>query len=257
MKIHKTALVHPDAVIEENVEVGPFSVIGKDVKIGKGTKIEAHVLLDGDTEIGEDCHIFSGAIIGTQPQDLKYRGEKTKVIIGSKNIIREYVTINRGTVAVGETKIGDNNLIMAYAHVAHDCIIGNRVVLANNATLAGHVVVEDNAVIGGLTPIHQFVRIGSYAILGGSSRTNKDVPPYCKAAGSPMRMYGLNTIALERNNFPQEVRNQLKKVYKIVFRSKLNTTQALEKLKKEQNLCDEAKYFIQFIAESERGITKE
>ncbi len=257
MKVHKTALVHPDAIVGENVEVGPFSIIGKDVKIGKGTKIEANVLIDGDTEIGEECHIFTGAIIGTPPQDLKYQGERTKVIIGNRNVIREYVTINRGTAAVGETKIGDNNLFMAYAHVAHDCVIGNYVVLANNATLAGHVVVEDRAIIGGMTPVHQFCRIGTFTILGGGSRTNKDVPPYCKAAGSPIKMYGLNIIALERNNFSQDVRNQLKKAYKIVYRSKMNTSQALIQLKKETNWCDEVKYFIQFIAESERGITKE
>lgn len=257
MRIHKTALVHPDAEIGENVEIGPFCVIGRDVKIGKSTCLEAHVVVDGITEIGEDCHIFTGAIIGSPPQDLKYRGEKTRLRIGNRNIIREYVTINRGTVVGGETKIGDDNLVMAYAHVAHDCIIGNKVVLANNATLAGHVMVEDHAVIGGLTPVHQFCRIGAYAILGGSSRTNKDVPPYCKAAGSPIKLYGLNSISLERHNFPQEVRNQLKRAYKIVFRSKLNTTQALEKLKKETSFCDEVKYFIQFIAESERGITKE
>lgn len=257
MKIHKTALVHPDAVIGENVEVGPFSIIGRDVKIGNGTKIEANVLIDGDTEIGEECHIFTGAIIGTPPQDLKYRGERTKVSIGNRNVIREYVTINRGTAAVGETKIGDNNLFMAYAHVAHDCVIGSYVVLANNATLAGHVVVEDRAIIGGMTPVHQFCRIGTFTILGGGSRTNKDVPPYCKAAGSPIKMYGLNTIALERNNFSLDVRNQLKRAYKIVYRSKMNTSQALVQLKKETNWCDEVKYFIQFIAESERGITKE
>ncbi len=257
MKVHKTALVHPDAIIGDNVEVGPFSIIGKDVKIGKGTVIESNVLIDGDTELGEDCHVYTGAVIGVPPQDLKYRGEKTKVVIGKNNVIREYVTINRGTAGVGETRLGDNNLLMAYAHVAHDCVIGSYVVLANNATLAGHVIVEDRAVIGGMTPIHQFCRIGTYAILGGGSRTNKDVPPYCKAAGSPIRMYGLNSVALERNNFSLDVRNQLKKAYKIVFRSKLNTTQALAQLKKETNWCDEVKYFIQFIAESERGITKE
>ncbi len=257
MKIHKTALVHPDALIEEDVEIGPYTIIGEGVKIGKKTRIGANVIIEGDTEIGEECAIYTGTVIGSIPQDLKYKGEKTKVIIGDKNIIREYATINRGTAKTEKTTIGDGNLLMAYVHVAHDCTIGNYTVLANMATLAGHVVIEDKAIVGGLTPVHQFVRIGTLAIVGGGSRAAKDVPPYCMAAGSPIRMFGLNTVGLERNNFSKEVKKQLKWCYKLIFRSKLNTSQALEKIEKNPNLFDETLHFISFIKESERGICKE
>ncbi|MFH1239431.1 MAG: acyl-ACP--UDP-N-acetylglucosamine O-acyltransferase [bacterium] len=257
MKAHKTALVHPEAIIADDVEIGPHTIIGENVTIGKGTKIGANIVIDGSTKIGENCQVYTGAVIGVPPQDLKYKGEDTKVIIGDNNVIREYVTINRATAATGETKIGNNNLIMAYAHVAHDCVIGNGVILANVATLAGHVVIEDKAIVGGLTPIHQFVHIGTMSIVGGHSRVVKDIPPYCKAAGSPIKMFGLNSVGLDRHNFPEEVKAQLRKAYKIIFRSKLNTTQAIQKLEKESNLCDEVNHFIAFIKESERGICKE
>ncbi len=257
MTIHKTALVHPDAVIGDDVEIGPYAIIDKNVVIGNGSKIGPRVIIEGTTKIGQNCVLYTGAIIGSPPQDLKYKGEETKVSIGDNNIIREYATINRATVATGETKIGDNNLIMAYAHIAHDCVIGDGVILANVVTLAGHVVIEDRAIIGGLTPIHQFVRIGTLAIVGGSSRTTKDIPPYCKAAGSPIRVFGLNSIGLVRSNFSEDIKTQLKRAYKIVFRSKLNTTQAIKELEKEHNLCDEVRHFIGFIKESERGICKE
>ncbi len=257
MKIHKTALIHPDAIIGNDVEIGAYTIIDKDVTIGNETIIGPRVIIEGTADIGKNCKIYTGAIIGNPPQDLKYKGEPTKVFIGDNNIIREYVTINRATIATGETKIGNNNLIMAYAHIAHDCTIGNGTILANVATLAGHVVIEDKAIVGGLTPVHQFVRIGTLAIVGGSSRTTKDIPPYCKAAGSPIRMFGLNSVALQRSNFSEEVKMQLKRVYKIVFRSRLNTTQAIAELEKESNLCDEARHFIAFIKESERGICKE
>ena len=255
--IHKTALVHPDAIIEEDIEIGPYSIIGGEVKIGKNTKIWSHVIIEGDTAIGENCQILTGAIIGNAPQDLKYKGEKTKVVIGDNNIIREYVTINRGTIAKGETNIGNGNLIMAYVHIAHDCVIGNDTVLANVVTMAGHIVVEDKAIVGGLSPIHQYVRIGTLAIIGGGSRVSKDVPPFCMAAGAPIRMFGLNVVGLERNNFSMEVRMQLKRAYKILFRSKLNTTQALKQLEKEPNLSDEVLQFMEFIRNSERGICRE
>ena len=257
MNIHKTALVHPDAVIGEDVEIGPYTIIGGEVKIGKNTRIGAHVVIEGISEIGENCQIFTGAIIGNFPQDLKYKGEKTKVVIGNNNVIREYVTINRGTVAVGETRIGDNCLLMAYVHIAHDCSVGNGVILANVATLAGHVVIEDKAVIGGVTPIHQFVRVGTMAIVGGASRVAKDVPPYCMAAGMPIRTFGLNVVGLQRNGVSSEIREQLKKAYKTVFRSSLNVSDAIAALERESNTCEEVAYFINFIKQSERGICKE
>ncbi len=256
MEIHKTALIHPDSVMGDGVKIGSYSIIGAKVKIGKGTVIGQRVVIEGDTQIGENCAIYTGAVIGSIPQDLKYGGEDTRVIIGNNTVIREYVTINKGTVSTKETRIGDNCLLMAYVHVAHDCIVGNRVILANVVTLAGHVVIEDRVIIGGLTPIHQFVRIGLMAIVGGASRVNKDIPPYCKAVGNPIELFGLNTIGLRRANFSSEVRAELKKIYKVFFRSKFNTTQALEMLQNETNLGDEVKYFIKFVKESKRGICK-
>jgi UDP-N-acetylglucosamine acyltransferase len=257
MSIHKTALIHPDAILGKDVEIGPNSIIGPKVKLGTGAVIGANVVIDGSTQIGDKCKIFTGAVIGTEPQDLKYRGEDTKVIIGKNTVIREYVTVNRGTVAVGETRVGDNCLLMAYVHVAHDCIVGNNAILANNATLAGHVILEDKTIIGGLTAIHQGVRVGTMAIIGGETRVVMDVLPYSKSAGNPMRLFGLNTIGLQRSNFSDKVMEDLKKVYKIIFRSKMNTTQAIKSIEENSNNCDEVKYLIKFIKESERGICKE
>jgi len=257
MKIHKTALVNPDAQISEDVEIGPYSIIGPDVKIDAHTKINARVIIEGSTQIGKDCEIGIGTVIGNPPQDLKYKGEKTEVIIGDKNVIREYVTINRGTGEAGVTRVGDNNLIMSYVHIAHDCTIGNGVILANMATLAGHIVIEDNAVIGGLVPIHQFVNIGALSMIGGISRVAKDIPPYCLAAGNPIRLYGLNVVGLRRQGISGKKMSMLKTVYKIFFRSQRNTSQAVREVKKIENLCEEAKHFIEFVEASERGIIKE
>lgn len=259
MAIHKTAHIHPDAVIADDVEIGPNTIIDANVTIGSGVVIGANVVIEGKVTINDKVKIFTGTIIGSPPQDLKYRGEETSVVIGKGTVIREYVTINRGTSTRGETRVGEQCLLMAYVHIGHDCVVGNEVVLANNATLAGHVELEDKAIIGGITPIHQFVRVGTMAIIGGGSRVPKDVPPYCKAAGSPMKMFGLNTVGLQRNNFSPTVREALKHAYKIMFRSNLNTTQALAHLEKERltDMCDEVKHFISFIKESERGICKE
>ncbi|MFH1715105.1 MAG: acyl-ACP--UDP-N-acetylglucosamine O-acyltransferase [Elusimicrobiota bacterium] len=257
MIIHKTALVHPDAVLADDVEIGPNTIISDKANIGPGVKIGANVIVSGSVEIGDKCQIFTGAVIGTEPQDLKYKGEETRVSIGKNTTIREYVTINRGTTSTGETRVGDNCLLMAYVHVAHDCIVGNNVVLANCATLAGHVVAEDKSIVGGLSAVHQFTRIGTMSIVGGGSRVSKDIPPFCKAAGTPIRMFGLNTVGLQRSNFSSSVREQLKRTYKTMFRSKMNTTQAIKYLEKNSDLCDEVKYFIAFIKESERGICKE
>ncbi|MCK5533500.1 acyl-ACP--UDP-N-acetylglucosamine O-acyltransferase [bacterium] len=256
MDIHETALVYPGSVIGEGVKIGCYSVIGPKVKLGKGCVVGQRVIIEGDTQIGENCAIYTGAVIGSIPQDLKYKGEDTKVIIGKNTIVREYVTINKGTGSTGETRIGDNCFLMAYVHVAHDCLVGNRVILANVATLAGHVTVEDRVIIGGVTPIHQFVRIGRLAIVGGASRVSKDIPPYCKAAGSPIKLFGLNIIGLRRVNFSSPLKKELKKVYKIFFNSNLNTTQALEKLQKGISFSEEVKYFINFVKQSKRGICK-
>lgn len=255
-KIHKTAIVDKKAQIAPDVEIGPYSIVGENVKLGSGVKIHSHVVLEGITNIGEKCEIFPSAVIGTIPQDLKYSGEKTQVNIGKNTTIREYVTINLSTSEEEPTQVGNNCLLMAYVHVAHNCLVGNNVILANAATLAGHVEVENNATIGGLTPVHQFSRIGCYAFVGGISRVSKDVAPYTRGASIPYKTIGLNSIGLRRNNFSKQTRKQLKKMYKIFYASNLNTAQAIEKISDDIEPIDEVNHFINFVKNSERGILK-
>lgn len=257
MSIHATAVISPDAHLQEGVEVGPYTVIGPEVRIGANTIIGPHVVIDSLTDIGERCRIFQFCSIGAIPQDLKFRGEETRVIIGNNNTIREYVTINRATAAdIGMTAIGDNNLLMAYCHVAHNCKLGNNIVMANAATLAGHIHVEDYAIIGGLTGIHQFTRIGAHCIIGGASGVARDVPPYVTAAGNHAKLYGLNLIGLKRRGFTDETINALKKAYRIVFRSSLLLSVAIEKVRSEVEDLPEVRHFIEFIQASERGICR-
>ncbi|RKY32093.1 MAG: acyl-[acyl-carrier-protein]--UDP-N-acetylglucosamine O-acyltransferase [Candidatus Omnitrophota bacterium] len=255
-KIHPTAVVSPKAEIGENVEIGPYAVIEENVKIGDGTLIGPFVHICGYTEIGKNCKIFTGATVGSIPQDLKYKGEITYLKIGDGNIIREYVTINPATEAGESTIIGNNNLIMAYAHIAHNCRIGNNVIISNCGTLAGHVVIEDFAIIGGMVGIHQFCRVGSYSIVGGCSKITKDIIPFSLADGHPARPYGLNIIGLKRRNFPSEKIKIIKKAYKILFRSGLNISSALKELEKMEK-CEEISHLIEFIRSSTRGIAKE
>jgi UDP-N-acetylglucosamine acyltransferase len=256
--IHPTATVDPKAEIGEGVEIGPYSVIEKGVSIGEGTKIGPHVVIREWTEIGKGCHIFQFASIGEAPQFSGYRGEKTFLRIGDRNIIREFVTLHRGTVkGGGKTVIGDDNFIMAYAHVAHDCQIGNQVVMANGATLAGHILIEDYAIIGGLTAIHQFCRVGAFAIIGGISGILLDIPPYTKAQGVRARLFGLNTVGLKRANFSEETLRALKKAYRIVFRSSLTLEKAITKLGEDEiSQIAEVQHFLQFIQGSKRGISR-
>ncbi len=254
--IHPTAIVHPQAVIGPGVSIGPYARIGADVKIGEGTEIGSSCVLDGNTHIGKHCRIFSGAVIGSIPQDLKYKGEKTQVIIGDDNVIREYVTINLGTVDKGKTIIGNSNLLMAYSHVAHDCFIGNNVVIANVGTLAGHVTVEDRAIIGGLTAVHQFVRIGTMSITGGCSKVVKDIPPYAMADGHPARAYGLNSIGLSRAKVAKESVRKLKTAFKILFKMRLSTSSALKKITEDISADSYLSVLIDFIKNSSRGICK-
>ncbi len=255
--IHPTAIIEHGVEIAGNVKIGPYAVIRKGVKVGEDTTIDAHTVIEGKTTIGKNNNIGIGAVIGNPPQDLKYNGEDTKVIIGDNNTIREYVTINRGTVARGETVMGNNNLLMSYVHIAHDCIIGSEVILANCVTLAGHITIDDQAIIGGITPIHQFVHIGKLAIVGGSSRVTKDITPFCKAAGNPLKVYGLNVIGLERKNYSKEDKEQLNSAYKIIFRSGLNTSQAIKKILFEsQFTSSHVKLLMEFIEKSGRGICK-
>ena len=257
MNIHPTAIISPDATLAEGVEVGPYSIIGPDVHIGKNTLIGPHVVIETHTDIGEDNRIAPFASIGGAPQDLKYRGEPTRVVIGSHNMIREYVTINRATIHdIGVTIIGDHNLLMAYCHVAHNCKLGDHVVMANAANLAGHIHVEDYAIIGGLTGIHQFTRIGAHCIIGGASAVVKDIPPFVMASGNFAKLFGLNMIGLKRRGYTDETIAALKEAYRIVFRSSLLLTAAIRKVEQEVEDLPEVRQFLDFIRKSEKGICR-
>lgn len=255
--IHPTAIVDSDAEIEDGVSIGPYSIIGKGVKLKKGVKLISNVIIEGRTEIGEDTMVYPFTSIGLPPQDLKYKGEDTGVTIGRRNIIREYITIHRGSVGGdGFTVIGDNNFLMAYVHIAHDCKIGSNVIMANAATLAGHVKVEDYAVIGGLVAVHQFTRIGAYAMVGGFSGIGQDVPPYTIAAGARARLYGLNIVGLKRHGFSDETISDLKKAYKILFREKRTLKDAIKKVQESLPYTEEIRHLIEFIEANKRGICR-
>lgn len=255
-KIHSTAIVSKKARLAKDVEVGPYSVIGDNVKISEGTEILNNVTITGFTEIGSGNKIFSGTVIGSPPQDLKYKGEKSFVRIGDNNVIREFTTINLGTQG-NSTKIGNNNLIMAYSHIAHDCYVGNKCIFANNATLAGHVHVEDEVVIGGLSAVHQFTRIGKLAIIGGCSKVVQDIPPFSMSDGHPAEIYGINSIGLKRSNISKDSINQLKTAFKILFHSGLSLPNALKKIKsKFPDYSDQLQYLIAFMNNSKRGVAR-
>lgn len=253
--VHPTALVDDDTRLGAGVTIGPWALVGPGVVIGDGTSVGPRVLIERDTTIGEDCTLANGAVLGTDPQDLKYRGEPSRLIVGDRTVVREFATLNRGTAASGQTVVGSDCLLMAYVHVAHDCEIGNHVVLANSVNMAGHVLIEDWAIVGGVTPIHQFVRIGAHAFIGGGSRVPQDVPPYCRAAGNPPRLFGLNAVGLERRGLSEGVRKALKQTYRILFQSDLNLTRALDRAEEEVTGVPEVRHLIQFIRSSERGIT--
>ncbi|MGH7823914.1 MAG: acyl-ACP--UDP-N-acetylglucosamine O-acyltransferase [Candidatus Binatia bacterium] len=256
-KIHETALVDSKAELGSGVEVGPYSVIRAGVKIGKGTKIKSHVVIEGQTTLGEDNVIFQFASVGSVPQDLKYREEPSELIVGNHNTIREFVSLNPGTRGGGMvTRVGDHNLLMMYCHIAHDCILGSNNIIANGATLGGHVVIEDYVIVGGLVGIHQFVRIGSGAILGAGSMVSKDVPPFCNATGDRARLRGLNLEGLKRRGFSKDKIDMIKKAYRIIFQSKLKTKGALEKLRYELPHSAEIEKLVAFVANSQRGICR-
>lgn len=256
MKIHPTAIVDKKAELADGVYVGPYCFIGPNVKIGAGTSIGAHAVIDGYTTIGKANKIFTGAVIGSITQDLKYKGEKSYVKIGDNNIIREYVTVNMGTDKDSSTVIENNVLLMAYSHVAHDCVIKDGAIIANAGTLAGYVTIEEKAVIGGLVGIHQFVRIGRLAIIGGCSKVVQDVVPYSNSDGHPLKMYGLNALGLERAGVSKDSRNYLKKAFRILFNSGLSILHALEVIKSDVPKCPEVEYLIKFVSASERGISR-
>ncbi len=257
MTIHPTAVVSPDAKIGEGAQIGPYAIIGPDITIGKNTIIGPHVVIERHTDIGDNCRILQFASIGGDPQDLKFKGEKTRVVIGNNNIIREFVTINRATSAdIGVTLIGNNNLLMAYCHVAHNCKLGNNIVMANSANLAGHIHIEDFAIIGGLSGIHQFTRIGQHAFVGGASAVAKDVPPFLTVAGNHAKPYGLNLVGLRRRGFKEDTLKNLKQAYKLVYRSSLLLSAALDKIRSEVPDTPEIRQFVEFIEKSERGICR-
>jgi UDP-N-acetylglucosamine acyltransferase len=252
--VHPTAVVASDARIGSNVEVGPFAVIGEDCEIGEGCVIAARATLERHVRLAPRVKIGVGSVIGGDPQDLKFKGEHTTVEIGEGTIVREYSTINRGTSQSWKTTVGRNSFIMSYVHLAHDCHIGDGVILANASQLAGHVTVEDRAIISGVVAVHQFVRIGAYSFIGGMSRVAKDIPPYLKAVGNPVQLYGLNSVGLQRNNFDPEVIRELKRAYRLFFRSELNVTQAIERAHAELTQTPEVKHFLAFVEQSQRGV---
>ena len=256
-KHHPTAIIDPRAELDSGVEVGPYCVIGAGVKIGRGSKLQCHVAIQGRTTLGEDNVVFPFATVGSIPQDLKYQGEPSELVIGNRNTIREYVSLNPGTAGGGMiTRVGDQNLLMMYCHIAHDCIVGNQNVIANGATLGGHVVIEDFVIVGGLVGIHQFVRIGTGAILGAGSMVSKDVPPYCNATGDRAKLHGLNVEGLKRRGFDKAVIEAIHKAYRIAFHSKLSIAVALTKIRQELPSIPEIDKFVSFIADSQRGVCR-
>jgi len=255
--IHPTAIIDPCAQIDSNVTIGPYAIIKSDVHIGSGVSIGPYTTIEQYVTIGENCQIFQNAAIGCAPQDLKFHGEKTYLKIGKGSIIREFVTINRGTEAGGGvTEVGEENYLMAYTHIAHDCKTGKQVILANNSTLAGHIIIGDNVTVGGLVAIHQFVQIGDFAYIGGKSAVVKDIPPYVIASGDRATLHGLNNVGLKRHKFPKSTLQELKKAYRIFFRIGLTVKQAAERVKAETEQIPEVKNFIKFIINSNRGVTR-
>ncbi|MDI6765917.1 MAG: acyl-ACP--UDP-N-acetylglucosamine O-acyltransferase [Bacteroidota bacterium] len=254
ISIDSRAVVSPKAQIGENISVGPFTIIEDDVVIGDGTHIASNVLIANGTRIGKECRIHHGAVLGTPPQDLKYNGEVTTLEIGDNNVIREYVTMNRGTYARTKSTVGNHCFIMAYAHVAHDCQIGNNVILANSVNMGGHVLIEDYVIVGGIVAIHQFSKIGCHAMIGGGFRVTKDVPPYILAGSEPLAYKGLNIIGLRRRDFTDETIEKLSKAYRLIYHSQLNVSQALEKINTDIPSTDEVRHILEFIEKSKRGI---
>ncbi|HKV72739.1 MAG TPA: acyl-ACP--UDP-N-acetylglucosamine O-acyltransferase [Gemmatimonadales bacterium] len=252
--IHATALIDAKAELGQDVHVGPYAVIGPRVTIGDGTRIAAHAVVECNARIGAGVQIGVGTVVGGPPQDLKYKNEETWVEIGDQTVIREYSTVNRGSTATGHTTIGARCFLMTYVHIAHDCHLGSDVIIANGVQMAGHVTIGDRANISGLTPIHQFCRIGTFAFVGGGSRVNQDVPPYVKAVGNPLQLYGLNSVGLQRAGFSADVKLALKRAYRLLFNSDFNITQGIARARAELPALPEVETFLTFIETSQRGV---
>jgi UDP-N-acetylglucosamine acyltransferase len=254
--VHASAIVSPKAQLADDVTVGPYAVIEENVTIESGANIGSHVLLASGAVIGKNAKIAHGAVIATDPQDLKFGGEVTKAIIGDDTVVREYATINRGTKYHMQTVVGKNCFIMAYAHVAHDCIIGNNVIMANSVNLAGHVEVDEFAILGGVLPVHQFVKIGAHCMVGGGFRVQQDICPYALVGGYPLKVVGINSVGLRRRGFADDTIKRLEQTFKILFFSGLNTTQAVERIKNEIQMSPEIENVLTFLNRSNRGIVK-
>lgn len=253
-RIHPTAIVDPTAELAPDAVVGPFAIVGPRVTVAAGCRIGPHATLERNVRLGEQVRVGQGTVLGGDPQDLKYRGEETWVEIGSGTVIREYSTVNRGTAATGVTRVGERAFIMTYVHVAHDCRIGDGVIIANGTQLAGHVAVNDRATLSGLVAVHQFVTIGAHAFVGGCSRVNQDIPPFVRAVGNPVELYGLNSIGLQRAGFDHEVVRALKRLYRLFFNSELNLSQAAERARAELPPLPEVEQFLDFVLRSQRGV---
>jgi len=254
VECHPTAIVHPGARLADGVRIGPYAVIGEHLTIGRDSVVEANAVVDGYTTMGERCRVFPFASIGLEPQDLKFRGERSTLEIGNDNVFREFVTVHRGTAGGGaRTVIGNSNLVMAYSHIAHDCIIGNFTVFANGATLAGHVLVEDHATIGAYSGVHQFCRVGTYAFVGGYTVVTQDVLPFSRTVGNRARLYGINTVGLVRRQFTRDRIANLRHAFRILQQSKLNVSQALGRLERE-SASDDVRLLVDFIRSSKRGV---
>ncbi len=247
VQIHPTAIVHPDAELGPGCSIGPYTIVEPNVSIGAGTQVASSALIGAHTRIGAECRIYHGAVVGSIPQDQKFIGEQSTLEIGDRTSIREFATLNRGTSALGKTVIGSDTLVMAYVHVAHDCVIGNRVILANGTQLGGHVEIEDFAISGGLVAVHQFVRIGRNAFISGGGKVSKDICPFVKYGREPLRPVSLNTIGLKRCGFSDEALRTLKQAYRLLYRSSLNITQAVKAVTEEIEQTDEVKYLLAFI----------
>jgi UDP-N-acetylglucosamine acyltransferase len=253
-KIHPSAFVDDSAQIGSDVTIGPGAIIGPRCVVGAGSVIGIRAVLEENVRLGEQVKIGVGSVLGGLPQDLKFKGEETWVEIGDRTTVREYSTINRGTSESFKTTVGTDCFLMSYVHLAHDCHVGNGVIISNGTQLAGHVKIDDRAIISGLCAVHQFGKIGRFAFIGGMSRVNKDVPPYVKAVGNPIKLYGLNSVGLQRNGFSPELVGELKRAYRLFFRSELNITQALEQARQELTMSPEVQAFVDFVDDSQRGI---
>jgi UDP-N-acetylglucosamine acyltransferase len=254
-QIHATAIIDPSVELGADVTIDAYAVIGPRVVIGAGSRIGPHAVIHRNTVLAEQCVIHQGASLGNDPQDLKFKGEHSELYIGARTEIREFCTINRGTASNRKTEIGSDCLLMAYTHVAHDCVIGDHVVISNAVNMGGHVEIGPWAIVGGMAAIHQFARIGAHAFIGGTSAVRKDVPPFVKASGNPIKLYGLNSVGLQRRGFSETVRRELKRAYRILFASELNVAQALQRVRAELPPSPEVEYFLSFIEASQRGTT--